>query len=157
MWSAFVVICILKKVEDLQVPVKAHYATLAMMTLASRHDDAHPVALRSIADQHEMPLPFLTQILQQLKLAGLVISTRGPAGGYRLQRDPDQISLADIMAAVGTTSENQLGTIGSTAAHRVLQKTWSELDCCIRDFLVQVRLSQLVEEIDPINEAMFYI
>ncbi len=69
-----------------------------MLELALHHDASELVCVRDIADRHDIPLPFLTQILQQLRSYGLVQSTRGSTGGYRLSRSPDQITMADIAA-----------------------------------------------------------
>ena len=63
---------------------KTEYACLAMLELALRDGSGEPVRLRDVAAAHRIPSPFLVQILLQLKSAGLVESTRGAAGGYRL-------------------------------------------------------------------------
>jgi Rrf2 family protein len=79
---------------------KAEYACLAMLELAAQDGKPKPVRLADIADKHGIPQRFLVQILLQLKGAGLVISTRGAAGGYQLARDRDQITLAEILDVV---------------------------------------------------------
>src|SRR5580692_881061 len=79
---------------------KAEYACIAMLELAVRRSEPNPVRLKAIADMHGIPKRFLVQILLQLKAAGLVASTRGASGGYHLGRDPQNITLADIIAVV---------------------------------------------------------
>ena len=79
---------------------KAEYACLAMLELAARYGDPRPVRLADIADKHGIPQRFLVQILLDLKRAGLVDSTRGAAGGYALARNPDEISLYDILKVI---------------------------------------------------------
>ena len=79
---------------------KAEYACLAMIELAARYGDPKPVRLADIADKHGISQKFLVQILIQLKGAGLVASTRGAAGGYQLDREPRDITLADILVVV---------------------------------------------------------
>src|SRR5947209_4513809 len=84
---------------------KAEYACIAMLELAVRRSDPNPVRLKAIADMHNIPKRFLVQILLQLKAAGLVASTRGASGGYHLGRQPEVITLGDIIAVIDR-SEN---------------------------------------------------
>jgi len=79
---------------------KAEYACVAMLELAARRADPRPVRLADVADKHGIPQRFLVQILLDLKRAGLVDSTRGAAGGYALARNPDEISLYDILKVI---------------------------------------------------------
>ncbi|WP_165252147.1 RrF2 family transcriptional regulator [Paludisphaera soli] len=84
----------------MKISAKAEYACLAVIALADRHDGERPVPIREIAEAHDIPETFLTQILIRLKGAGLVVSTRGSSGGYRLARDPLTISLGDVLRVV---------------------------------------------------------
>jgi Rrf2 family protein len=79
---------------------KAEYACLAMLELAARHGDPRPARLAEITETHRIPDRFLVQILIQLNKAGLVSSTRGASGGYRLARPPQEITLADVLAVI---------------------------------------------------------
>jgi Rrf2 family transcriptional regulator, cysteine metabolism repressor len=79
---------------------KAEYACVAMLELAARFADPRPVRLADIAAKHGISDRFLVQILLDLKRAGLVDSTRGAAGGYQLARQPDDITLYDILRVV---------------------------------------------------------
>jgi DNA-binding IscR family transcriptional regulator len=65
-----------------------------------------------IADAHGVPSRFLVQILLQLKSAGLVQSIRGAAGGYQLAKEPDEITLLDVMTVV----DAQVGQSPTSAA-----------------------------------------
>ncbi len=53
----------------MQIPVKAHYAAVAMLALAKRFDDGELVSVKSIATEHQIPSQFLVQILQLLRSA----------------------------------------------------------------------------------------
>lgn len=77
---------------------KADYALVAMADLACQ--EPARVSAREIAERSHLPLPVLTNILKRLTHQGLVTSTRGAKGGYRLARGPGQISLADLIGAV---------------------------------------------------------
>ncbi len=75
---------------------KTDYALVALAGLA-RQDAA---SARDLAEQLHLPLPVLRNILKDLATHGLLVSSRGPSGGYRLARDPHEISLAEIVAVI---------------------------------------------------------
>src|SRR3954471_2950188 len=82
------------------VSANTEYACIAVLELAARHAQNEPVRIRDIAAAHGIPSRFLVQILLQLKSAGLVQSVRWAAGGYQLAREPDEITLLDVMTVV---------------------------------------------------------
>src|SRR5881398_2263642 len=93
------------------VSAKTEYACIAVLELAARHVSGEPVRIRDIAEAHGIPSRFLVQILLQLKSAGLVHSVRGAAGGYNLAREPEEITLLDVMTVV----DAQMGQSASSA------------------------------------------
>lgn len=80
---------------------KTDYAIVALAGLA-RPDVPEMVraSSRDLAERYELPLPLLRNILKRLTSCGLVISSRGPQGGYRLAREPERISLAEVVEAI---------------------------------------------------------
>jgi Rrf2 family protein len=139
------------------IPAKTHYACLAMVELALKSDKDRPVALREITERHEIPQPFLVQILQQLKISGLVTSARGPQGGYRLNRRPDEVTLLDIVEAMGgDTGASFPGTDGSRVGFQVDQ-VWQAAASAQRDVLARTRLGDLVRACETRADTMFYI
>ncbi len=139
-----------------QVSAKTHYAVVAMVDLASQSADGDAVSLRQIADRHGIPLPFLTQIFQGLRSAGLVVSTRGSAGGYRLRSEPSAITVADIVQAVGGKSESSLET-NSTEENTAVQAVWCAVNQWVEDHLGDLTLQALVDRLRVSPESMFYI
>lgn len=83
----------------MHLTTRARYAVTAMIDLAI-HQPAGPVPLKSIADNQGLSLPYLEQLFSMLRRRRLVKGARGPGGGYLLARDPDLISMADIVIAV---------------------------------------------------------
>ena len=77
---------------------KTDYAIVALAGLARQDND--PASARDLAEQLHLPLPVLRNILKDLATHGLLLSSRGPSGGYRLAREPHEISLADIVAVI---------------------------------------------------------
>ncbi|MBX3422131.1 MAG: Rrf2 family transcriptional regulator [Pirellulaceae bacterium] len=146
----------------MQLPIKSHYATLAMLSLAVRYQSGQLLTARTISDQQRIPSQFLGQILQQLRTAGLIVSVRGSAGGFRLAKPPDQISLAAIVDAV-CFSPSFVADFGQTdggqwnAVAQVVAEVWQELDELQTRFLHSQTLAQLAQRLTPDAVAMFYI
>jgi Rrf2 family iron-sulfur cluster assembly transcriptional regulator len=138
------------------VPIKVHYATLALFALADRSPKDDPLALRSISEQYDIPLPFLTQIVQQLRAAGLVSSTRGPAGGFRLARSALGIRLLDVAEAVGFQPDLQGERLGSSPAQQLLASQWLQIERDVFRLLEETTLHDLLSQRTPVA-TMFYI
>ena len=78
---------------------KGLYGVKALYELA-RNYGGLPVTIREISERHGMPVPFLVQVLQKLRLAGIVDSRRGINGGYVLSRPPEKITIGDAVRAL---------------------------------------------------------
>ncbi len=130
---------------------KAEYACIAMLELASRRGDPNPVRLKEIADMHGVPKRFLVQILLQLKASGLVASTRGAAGGYHLSRDPQNITMADIIAVVDRSESpaemrNLAGSSMSVSpSTRAIHAMWTEIISAQQQILEGTTLGDLLQ------------
>ena len=78
---------------------KAEYGVRVMAHLA-KSDGDHPISLGSIADAEGLPLAYLEHLVQRLRKAELVESRRGAHGGYTLARAADEITMAEVVAAL---------------------------------------------------------
>jgi len=135
---------------------KTEYACIAMLELAAQFGDPSPVRLKSIADAHEIPERFLVQILLQLKGAGLVISTRGAAGGYVLAKSPDQVTIADIVGVIDRDGRTdrlavekkkpppKIDNMPQTSAVQAVRGMWRDVEAAQRRLLEQTTLAELV-------------
>jgi Rrf2 family protein len=94
----------------MRVSTRGDYACRALLSMALHLDDAPTQSVRDIAARTGLPQPYLEQILLALKGAGLVRSKRGVGGGYVLARDPEDITLAEVVSAVD--GPIQLGDFG---------------------------------------------
>jgi Rrf2 family protein len=79
---------------------RGHYSVKALLDLALQPNYG-PTAVRAIALRQDLPAPYLEKLLIALRRGGLVKSVRGSSGGYQLARRPEQISLGQILEAVG--------------------------------------------------------
>ncbi|NJL22323.1 MAG: Rrf2 family transcriptional regulator [Leptolyngbyaceae cyanobacterium SM1_3_5] len=88
----------------MKLTTRGHYSVKALLDL-SLQPNHQPASVRSIAARQNLPAPYLEKLLIDLRRAGIVNSIRGAQGGYQLARSPSQISLAQILTAVGETIE----------------------------------------------------
>lgn len=133
----------------MHVSARVDYGTRALVELteAWSRDPAHLTKGDEIAGSQGIPAKFLEGILRQLRQAGLVVSQRGAEGGYRLERAPDSISIADVvraldgpLAAVRDMRPEDVDYSGS-AAH--LREVWVALRAAMRDVLEHTTLADV--------------
>jgi Rrf2 family transcriptional regulator, cysteine metabolism repressor len=131
-----------------QISAKTQYACIAILELARHFLSKEPVRIRKIADEHDIPARFLVQILIHLRNAGIVQSTRGAAGGYRLARDPRAISLSEVMCAVegGRDAKTSEEAIPSSPMS-LLVAAWEEAEAAQTKVLQGINFAQLVERL----------
>jgi Rrf2 family transcriptional regulator, cysteine metabolism repressor len=78
---------------------KAEYGVRLLVELG-RRGDGPPVALASVAEAETLPLSYLEHLVAKLRDAGLVSSTRGAHGGYRLARTAEEIQMLEVVEAL---------------------------------------------------------
>jgi FeS assembly SUF system regulator len=81
----------------LKLTKKADYGLIALRHLAAAGRCA---SAKDIADTYRIPLPMLSKILQNLSKAGLLVSEQGTHGGYRLARDPQEITALEVIRTI---------------------------------------------------------
>ncbi|MCA9133787.1 MAG: Rrf2 family transcriptional regulator [Planctomycetales bacterium] len=140
----------------MQLPVKAHYATLAMLALADKHESREVLPARVIACEQGIPSQFLGQILQQLRAAGLIASTRGANGGFYLEQPPAAITLSEVVHAVCPPSSS-LAVEGASPLSAVVLDVWEELKEQQQQLLQRLTLADLLARLDTSANVMFYI
>lgn len=84
----------------MQISNKCYYALRALFELARRYRDQRPIKIANIASAQSIPKRFLEVILNELRQGGFVESRRGVDGGYLLAREPDDISVGEIIRFV---------------------------------------------------------
>ena len=84
---------------SMRVSSKAHYG-LRMMTEFARGYGQGPLSIAEVARIEHLPVAYLEQLAALLRRAGLIQSTRGVHGGYSLARDPEKISVLDVVRVV---------------------------------------------------------
>jgi Rrf2 family transcriptional regulator, cysteine metabolism repressor len=78
---------------------RAEYGVRLMVELG-RHEDGAPMALSTVAESERLPLSYLEHLVAKLRKAGLVTSTRGAHGGYRLAQPAEEITMDAVVEAL---------------------------------------------------------
>jgi len=111
--------------------------------------DGEPVPLGEISRRQDISLPYLEQLFVKLRRAELVVSVRGPGGGYRLARSAVDIRVAAVMAAVDETvsamhsGAGASGGVSGSRAQSLTNRLWEGLSAHVYVFLHQTRLSDV--------------
>ncbi len=125
----------------------------ALFDLA-HNSHGQPVPLHLIAQRQELSLPFLEQIFNKLKRAGIVSSVRGPKGGYIITRPCDQVTVGDVLRLTDGTfyavAREDPGSASSAlkADARMNSLLWKHLSDQITNFMDTITLADLCVESD---------
>lgn len=134
----------------MKLSTKGRYAVVALADLALQSEGAL-VNLTEISKRQDISLAYLEQLFVKLRRANLVLSVRGPGGGYRLARPAPEIRIVDVLSAVDETvsaMHKGAGASGATSGSRAQSLTnrlWEGLSAHVYVFLHQARLSDVVE------------
>ena len=139
----------------MRLTTKGRYAVTAILDLAL-HGDDQPVNLADISARQGISQSYLEQLFGRLKRSGLVMSVRGPGGGYRLARGLDDVNVSEIIAAVGEGLDaTRCGGAGDCQDGDVCltHELWSDLSHQIDLFLSRITLASLVARRDVMAVA----
>jgi Rrf2 family iron-sulfur cluster assembly transcriptional regulator len=113
------------------------------------HQEQGSITLANISQRQYISLSYLEQLFARLRRNGLVSSTRGPGGGYRLSRTADQISIAEIVMAVDENMDTtrcqgrqNCKETGECLSHQL----WADLSERIKVFLTGISLAQVLDQ-----------
>jgi Rrf2 family protein len=132
------------------------------MVQLGRHYGAGPAPLTEIAQEEELPRPYLEQLVMLLRDAGLVVSTRGARGGYELSRPPAQIGMSEILRALEgpiapmfcATEDDENGTSCVRSARCTVHVLWVRIREAIAGTLEGMTLADLVPLSATLNPAI---
>lgn len=131
----------------MKLTTKGRYAVTAMLDLAL-HGTSGPVSLAEISIRQEISLSYLEQLFSKLRRNGLVISTRGPGGGYSVARQLSEVAVSEIIVAVNE-SVDATQCAGKENCHShgrcLTHDLWEGLSAQIEDFLSSVSLQDMID------------
>jgi len=134
----------------MKLSTKARHAITAMMDLAI-NDNYKPVTLADISQCQGISLSYLEQLFAKLRKSGLVIGVRGPGGGYRLSRSPNEISVAQIISSIDENVQPQeepseLSVQAQFDDRCITHQIWDELSTKIYNYLDGVSLGEFTQK-----------
>jgi Rrf2 family protein len=144
----------------MRVSSKGHYGLLALAELAENYKLRRAVQVKEIANNQQIPLQYLGQIMLLLKRGNLVHAARGPSGGYTLTRPPESISVKEILAvlegpATGFDLKTQAqGRSVSRVTQRLIE-TWARGVRAMETVLEETTLADLCKP--EVGALMYYI
>ena len=135
----------------MRLSTKSRYAVTSLLDLVM-HSDQGPVSLADISVRQGISLSYLEQLFAKMRRNKLVVSTRGPGGGYSLGGSPDQVCIADVINAV----DEELQVAGPDNYEPCLtEKLWEELSAEIENYLTTISLADMMEneEVQALSRA----
>ncbi|MCV2876882.1 Rrf2 family transcriptional regulator [Rhodobacteraceae bacterium XHP0102] len=133
----------------MKLSTKGRYAMVAMADLALQAEGAM-TSLADIAKRQDLSLPYLEQLFVRLRREGLVVSVRGPGGGYRLAKPAAEIRVVEIFSAVEETvsamhkGAGASGGMSGSRAQSMTNRLWESLSAHVYVYLHQTRLSDVI-------------
>jgi len=128
---------------------KGRYAVSAMIDLVKNQEQG-AVNLAAISERQFISLSYLEQLFRRLREGGLVRSIRGPGGGYLLNRQPEEISVSDVIRAVDEQIQATRCVNAMRGCHRGnrcdTHELWDTLGMHIYRFLDVVTLKDVAEK-----------
>lgn len=130
---------------------KTDYAIRGMIYLAGV-PEGHIALIGEIAEAAQVPQAFLAKILQLFVKTGLVISTRGASGGFSLAKNPEQITLREIIETVeGPITPNRcvMGRgVCSLSETCPVHPVWRRVQTTVQGMLDEVTLRTMISKRD---------
>ena len=139
----------------MRLTTKGRYAVTAMLDLSLNYG-IRPITLADISDRQGISLSYLEQLFANLRRQGLVISSRGPGGGYRLSRSADEVTVLDVVSAVdekvdATRCEGKGNC--DNGEQCLSHEIWQSLSDQIRLYLSNITLGQVVKDYKAKNNG----
>ena len=137
----------MSKKNEIKLTTRGRYAVMALVDLA-QNAAGRPVPLSDLAERGNISLSYLEQLFAGLRRGGLVISHRGPGGGYRLSRAAKDILIADIMNAAEdcAPARRVSGTSPANDVHLPTHALWSHIGALLYASLREVSLEDVLQD-----------
>lgn len=149
----------------MKLSTRGRYGMRAMVDLALRHGEGS-VLLKDVAQRQAVSLKYLEQLVTPLRAAGLLRGVRGARGGYMLAREPQDITLAEIITALEGPPTPVDCVLGKEDCpfqdHCVTHELWADIYRAVNQVLESRTLQDLAERQRAMNlnrstQTMYYI
>jgi len=138
----------------MRVSARCDYACRALLELAQHRPNKNPLHTKDISRKQGIPVKYLVQILIQLQRMGLVVSARGKSGGYNLAKEPNKISLGEVMRHMGGPFLPVADSAGKKKV--VFAKIWNEVEDAMARVLDKITFEDIAKRAKGIESAIAY-
>lgn len=132
----------------MMISTKGRYAIRLMLDLGQHMGDGF-VSLKKISERQDISVKYLETIVAMLNKAGMVESSRGKEGGYRLSRTPEEYTVGSIIrlteGSVAPVVCLDCGTRCERAADCLSLPVWVKLESAVNNYLDSVTLRDVLD------------
>ncbi|MBN1685130.1 MAG: Rrf2 family transcriptional regulator [Spirochaetales bacterium] len=135
----------------MRITTRGRYGLRAVLKLTVS-DRGKPISIRELSESEDISPEFLEQIFFKLRKAGIIKSTRGPGGGFQLDKSPDQITVKDIFDAVGEeisltpcTSDTDPRSPCERAGDCITRDMWQATSEHINEYFDNITIQSLLD------------
>ncbi|MDO4519679.1 MAG: RrF2 family transcriptional regulator [Eubacteriales bacterium] len=135
----------------MKLSTRARYGLRAVIDLGL-NSESEAVSLQSIANRQMISVSYLEQLMALLKKAGIVTSSRGANGGYKLAKSPDEISVGSVLTVLegGLDAASCPGSLDSAhcegPGHCVAKLVWEKINESINNTVNSMMLGDLIRQ-----------
>ncbi len=134
----------------MRISSKGRYALASIVYLASKYNTGEYITILNISESLEISKIYLEQIFSALKKSDIVVSIKGPQGGYQLAKPPEELSVYDILSATETTlfekTENTVDKKVPNLETALFSIVFDPLDMCIYNHLKSISIKEILDE-----------
>jgi Rrf2 family protein len=134
------------------LPRKGLLAIAAVVDVALNGRD-RPVSARHLAARHHLPTRHLEPVLQALVHDGIFNGVRGPRGGYQLARERKRITVAEILRAAGSVTEEDDPHTGSRILEHAVVPSLADAERAFANALSRLSLDEIVRRAETLPSA----
>jgi rrf2 family protein (putative transcriptional regulator) len=133
----------------MKISTKTRYGLRALIHIAEEtaNDEDKLVRIKEISENQKLSVQYLEQILFKLKKSGIIVGKRGPNGGYRLNKEPKDISILEVFNILETDIKVVMCDKHNKNCVRTDCRTlylWEKLDTALSKILKETTLAELM-------------
>lgn len=150
----------------MKLSTKSRYGLRALVDLIV-HYEGDCMPLYNIATRQEVSVNYLEQVFGSLRKAGIVKSIKGSQGGYSLVKEPNEITVGEVLKAIEgeiLLVEEEINTDTSLAVQNmqrcIQEKVWNKMNESVQEVMNHITLEELAKEYrekNTIEPIMYYI
>lgn len=139
----------------MKVSTRGHYGLRAVVAIARMAKDGAPVSVSDVAESENISDTYLEQLVSRLRRAGILRSYRGAHGGYELLRDPDTVTVSEILQAAGERIifPDEPKTEGASGHGIAAQAFWNDMKAVVDKMMEETTIGDLIRKFDKKQSA----